>query len=157
MPLYFAYGSNLLPRQMAERCPGARLFCTAELPEFAFAVTPRGGANIVTKPDGRVLGALWQCTAAHLSTLDRFEGVRTGNYRRLLVRVVDSHGRIYPAITYISRRRARRPARVNYMLTAVLPGAIAQGLPAEYIAELSTFLPRVAVGEKRCRYRGRRS
>ncbi|MEL7544119.1 MAG: hypothetical protein AAGJ70_10120, partial [Pseudomonadota bacterium] len=73
------------------------------------------------------------------------------------VTVTDTRGVVHHAVTYRSDRRWAGRARVDYMLTAVIPGAIAQQLPAPYVASLSGFLPRVAIGEKRRRYRGRRA
>ncbi|MEO0618509.1 MAG: gamma-glutamylcyclotransferase family protein [Pseudomonadota bacterium] len=156
MPLYFAFGSNMHPAQMQQRCPGARAVGVAQLADFAFSLTPRGGANIVSHRGQTVWGVLWRCTPAHLATLDAYEGVRIRNYRRAHVCVTDPAGAKRHAVTYRSDRRWPGRARVDYMLTAVIPGAIAHALPASYVAALQAFLPRVAIGEKRRRYRGRR-
>ena len=156
MRLYFAYGSNMLPAQMAERCPGSRERGVGVLHGWRFHITTRGSASIVPVADGTVHGVLWRCSAEHFHTLDRFEGVVLGNYRRQRIHVIDDMGRIRPAVTYVGSRRHPGQARVNYMWTAVLPGALAYELPEEYIAELTGWLPRVPVGEKRKRYRGSR-
>ncbi|MEL7544161.1 MAG: gamma-glutamylcyclotransferase family protein, partial [Pseudomonadota bacterium] len=76
MPLYFAFGSNLHPAQMQERCPGARAVSIAQLADYAFSLTPRGGANIVPRTGAIVWGVLWRCTPHHFATLDAYEGVR---------------------------------------------------------------------------------
>ena len=153
---YFAYGSNMLPQQMAERCPGSRARGKAVLRGWRFHITTRGSASIVPIPDGQVHGALWRCSARHFNTLDRYEGVALGNYRRHRIEVIDEFGHILPAITYVGARRHPGRARVNYMVTAVLAGADAFGLPEPYVLELMGWLPRVPVGEKRVRYRGSR-
>lgn len=65
-------------------------------------------------------------------------------------------GRRAHAFVYAGTRTRDGRARVGYMMTAVLPGARAFGLPEEYIAELASWLPARPIGEKRIRYRGRK-
>ncbi|KAH8668779.1 hypothetical protein BX600DRAFT_510843 [Xylariales sp. PMI_506] len=45
--LYFAYGSNLSPTQMAQRCPESRVLGLAHLPGWKWLINDRGYANIV--------------------------------------------------------------------------------------------------------------
>ncbi|CAJ2500446.1 Uu.00g032990.m01.CDS01 [Anthostomella pinea] len=45
--LYFAYGSNLSPTQMKERCPGSTPIGLAHLPGWTWIINERGYANIV--------------------------------------------------------------------------------------------------------------
>ena len=47
MIYYFAFGSNLSPRQTPRRCPGARVLGDARLEDWRFWITTRGGASIV--------------------------------------------------------------------------------------------------------------
>lgn len=156
MLLYFSYGSNMSPMQMAERCPGSFHRGTGVLHGWRFHITTRGSASIVPFADGEVHGVLWRCSAEHFHTLDRFEGVALGNYRRRHIQVIDDVGRLNRAITYVGSRHHPGRARVDYMMTAVLRGAEAHGLPEHYITELKGWLPRVPVGEKCRRYRGSR-
>ncbi len=156
MPFYFAYGSNMSALQMAERCPGARSVGPARLAGYRFRVATHGGANIVRNDGDAVHGVLWQCAPVHLATLDRFEGVRVGAYFRRYVMVETADGSLLRVVTYIGTRTYPGPGRANYMLTAVIPGAIAHGLPDHYVGELQSWLPRLAIGDKRTRYRGRR-
>ena len=157
MHLYFAYGSNMLPRQMAERCPGARPLGAATLRDWRFIITTRGTANIERERGASVHGVLWSCHQAHLRRLDLFEGVHWNNYIRRM-ELVDFGGERHwtAAFTYVSARRYRARARPNYMLTAVMPGARAFGLPAHYMAELESWMPDYAGGAANNRYRGRR-
>lgn len=155
MRLYFAYGSNMLPAQMAWRCPGARPVGAARLPGWRFHVNTRGSASILPSEGGVVHGVLWRCSVAHFHTLDRYEGVHWGNYRRRHVRVLLPCGSDSPATVYAGTRVYDGRARVRYMMTAVLPGARAFGLPEPYIDELESWLPDRPIGEKRIPYRGR--
>jgi hypothetical protein len=154
--LYFAYGSNMSPKQMRARCPGAQPAGTAELSGWRLIITRRGTANIVPAPGRRLFGALWRLLPHHLAILDRYEAVRLRVYRRRTVVVRRSDGRSLHAITYVSSLHQPGRARGEYLKTAVLPGAKAFSLPSEYIAEITCWLPPGRVGAAKPRYRGRR-
>lgn len=156
MRYYFAYGSNMLPAQMARRCPGAQAIGAAELPGWRFHANTRGSASILPQSGAVVHGVLWRCTPDHFHMLDRYEGVHWGNYRRRIVYVHLSDGGVsIAAAVYAGTRTYDGRARVGYMLTAVLPGAQAFSLPEPYIEELRSWLPSPPIGEKRVAYMGR--
>lgn len=154
MLLYFAYGSNMLPAVMAERCPGARAHGTGRLHGWRFHITARGSASIVPRPGSIVHGVLWRCRTEHIHRLDRYEGVAWGNYRRRRFLIETGDGGLAPAFSYINSRRYPGRGRVTYMTTAVLPGARAFALPDAYVEELKGWLPDRAIGDRRNRYRG---
>ncbi len=156
MPLYFAYGSNMAPRVMAERCPGARPVGAARLRGWRFHITKRGSASIIRRESGTVHGVLWRCEPAHIHMLDRYEGVAWGNYRRRRLHIETATGDIAPAFSYVNSRHQPGRARVTYMTTAILPGARAFGLPEDYLAELASWLPDRPIGERRMGYNGSR-
>lgn len=156
MPLYFAYGSNMSPRQMQARCPGARFVGTAVLQGWRFIIAVRGGANIVRAPGCKVHGVLWQVRREHIAALNRWEGVAQGVYRRRMISV-DTDRRLASAITYIARRNWPGHGSVNYIVTAILPGAEAFELPQAYREELAGWLAPRPIGPRTVRYRGRRS
>lgn len=95
--LYFAYGSNLSPRQMRERCPGAVAGPRATLPNHrltfgGYSRVWRGGvATVVRDRRAQVHGILYSVTRADLERLDLLEGHPT-NYRRVLRELVDERG-----------------------------------------------------------------
>jgi gamma-glutamylcyclotransferase (GGCT)/AIG2-like uncharacterized protein YtfP len=155
MRLYFAYGSNMSPAQMAMRCPGARAVGSAQLSGWRFHVNTRGSASILPNEGSVVHGVVWRCSAAHFHALDKYEGVIWGNYRRRHVSIVMPCGAYAPAIVYAGTRTYDGRARVRYMATAVLPGAKAFGLPDSYIEELRSWLPARLIGEQRIPTRGR--
>ena len=152
MPYYFAYGSNMAPRQMAVRCPGARPVGPASLTGWRFIITTRGTANIITDVDHQVHGGLWRCEPRHVTALDRWEGVSWRNYRRRYFAVALADGSTCTALSYVSSRTYRGPARADYLLSAVLPGASYFDLPADFINELESWLPRLPIGGARNRY-----
>ncbi|KAK1980860.1 AIG2-like family protein [Colletotrichum cereale] len=81
--LYFAYGSNLSPTQMALRCPSSVPVGLAHLAGYTFIINSRGYANVVrdapeppTDPAGPgVYGVLYTLSPADEATLDKCEGV----------------------------------------------------------------------------------
>jgi len=155
MRLYFAYGSNMSPRQMAMRCPGARAVGAAQLYDWRFHVNTRGSASILPNKGSVVHGVLWRCNATHFHALDKYEGVGWGNYRRRHVAIVMPCGTRALAVVYAGTRTYDGRARVRYMATTVLPGAKAFGLPESYIDELCSWLPDSLIGEQRVPTLGR--
>ena len=152
MPYYFAYGSNMAPRQMAARCPGARPVGPATLPGWRFIITTRGTANIVNDASHKVHGVLWRCEPRHMTALDRWEGVSWRNYRRRSIIVTLADGRTCTALSYVSSRTYCGPARADYLLSAVLPGARCFDLPADFVNELESWLPRKTIAGTGSRY-----
>lgn len=155
--LYFAYGSNMSPAQMAARCPGAQPVGAACLKDWRFLITSRGSANIAPCRHGsEVYGVVWNCRPHHVATLDAFEGVSWRNYLHRWVRLECMEGGPISALAYTSLRRRPGRANANYLLTAVLPGAYAFDLPAHYLDELRDWLPARVICDRRRTYVGRR-
>ncbi|MBI1385674.1 MAG: gamma-glutamylcyclotransferase [Rhizobiales bacterium] len=154
--LYFAYGSNMSPGQMARRCPGSKAVGRAVLHGWRFNITKRGSASIVPAPEGAVHGVLWRVSPAHVHTLDLYEGVAVRNYVRRTVQIATPDGHYRTALTYVGTHRLTGRPRVAYMTTAVLPGARAFDLPQGYQAMLAGLLPRLRLGGTRRLYRGRK-
>jgi gamma-glutamylcyclotransferase (GGCT)/AIG2-like uncharacterized protein YtfP len=156
MRYYFAYGSNMSPVQMQDRCPGAKALGPGILSGWQFRITTRGTANIVPCSRGIVHGVIWKCGSSHIGALDKFEGVHRRNYLHKNVFVYDTTNKaLRTALTYVSlTRHYTGVGRVDYLRTAVIPGAMAFGLPQVYISELESWLPVREIGTGRSRYRG---
>ena len=138
--IYFAYGSNMVPAQMAQRCPGSRALGTARLEGYRWLINERGVATIAEQAGGVVLGVLWELTDAHVATLDEHEGLERGNYYRTQVRVRrDGSGAEEPVMTYIDPRSAPGLPREGYLepIVAALEG---YPFPAAYREELGAWL-----------------
>jgi len=157
MILYFAYGSNMHPRVMGARCPGARALGPARLDGWRFLISKRGTAAIWPDEAHAVHGVLWWCNLRHIQALDAYEGVRWRNYFRRRLFVARA-GRETGAFVYTSSRHMPGVGRPDYLLSAVLPGARQFGLPGAYIEHLESWLPRRSVGAHghARRYVGRR-
>ena len=133
---YFAYGSNMNLEQMARRCPAARPIGSARLAGWTFRINDRGVATVVASPDDEVIGGLWEISERCLRSLDRYEGVRSGLYRRELLPVSlhDDEERI--AIVYVAASQRSGLPRAGY-LEGILAGAADFALPDHYCARLA--------------------
>src|SRR5262245_28570937 len=96
--LIFAYGSNMDPAQMRERCPGSNLcWFVAEARGWALCFPRKskkrkGGVGSLCKREGTsVWGVVFAVSLRDLARLDRFEGV-PDSYTRSHLEVFDSRG-----------------------------------------------------------------
>ncbi len=107
MTLLFSYGSNH-PRQMAERLGRDVETVGAFLPGYVRAFrgfSRRWGGGVATlkkERGGTVFGLVTSVSDRDLETMDRFEGVASGNYKRMSVNVVMADGQKARAIAYVS-------------------------------------------------------
>jgi hypothetical protein len=143
MPLYFAYGLNMDPAGMAERCPHSRALGPARLARHRFIVTRDGYASVVRDPREEVHGVLWDCSLADMGVLDRFEELGSGLYAKISQPVIVQGG-VRRALIYIGRSDEPGKPRPGYM-EAVIAGAKHFGLPEAYIASLNRFQNRPAL------------
>lgn len=153
--LVFAFGSNLDPDVMRERCPNHRVVGIASLADSRLAF-PRyseywgGGVASPTLAHGHtVWGVVVDLTDADLASLDRHEGfVGPGDQHNLcdretltvdLTRAEDgSIPRRLRPMAYVARPYNPTPPSERYRDTMVR-GARAHTLPEEYVAELAAL------------------
>lgn len=133
---YFAYGSNLCARQMAQRCPDAVHPHPATLADHDWLINERGVATVVPLAGHEVHGVVWQVSERDLSALDTAEGV-PARYRRDRFTVHTTQGPSQAWI-YIDPRIEPGPARPGY-LERVLDGAHHHGLPRKWIEFLARW------------------
>lgn len=154
--LYFAFGSNMSPRQTPRRCPGAQPVGAARLAGWRLVLPANSGATIVPERGAQTYGVLWRFQPHHAGLMDRWENVAGGVYRRRWLRV--QHGDLgeVTALTYISNSRYPGQGRPSYINTAMLYGVAHFGLPEEYAEEIRSWLPRRPIGAHVV-YRGRRT
>lgn len=94
--LYFAYGMNTNPGEMAHRCPGARSLGHARLVDHSFRFAQH--ADVEPCADSYVDGVLWEINEDHLRALDQLEGYPY-YYDRVVASVV--HGaRTFHVLVY---------------------------------------------------------
>jgi len=135
---YFAYGSNLCVRQMAQRCPDAADPRRATLADHDWLINERGVATVEPFTGSEVHGVVWQLSDRDLATLDSAEGVPV-RYRRDRLTVRTDEGPA-PAWVYIDHRSEPGPPRPGY-LERILDGARHHGLPHRWIEFLERWDP----------------
>ena len=94
--LYFAYGSNMNPVRMGQRCPGATALGVGILRNYRLA--ERLYADIDFQEGAEVHGVLYLISERNLRSLDAREGYPKV-YRRMWLDV-EFEGEIYLAVTY---------------------------------------------------------
>ncbi len=132
---YFAYGSNMDVQQMAVRCPDAVAVGTACLPGHRFLINTHGVATVVPSQGEVVHGVLWEISKAHEASLDHYEGVAAGFYRKVITRVRLDDGNAADALIYVARDDKPGRARQGY-LERVVAAAKRHRLAHEYIKAL---------------------
>ncbi len=136
--LYLAYGANMHPAGMALRCPGAEAEGVCRLPGWRFVIQRHGYANLVRAPGRTAYGVLWRLSAAHLASLDAFENVEAGLYRRAAISVTLA-GRRRRALIYLSSWTEIGMPAFGYLDRVVLPAARHWDLPQRYIEEIGRW------------------
>ena len=100
--LYFAYGSNMVSRQMALRCPRSPAIGIARLPDWRFRINAEGWATVVPEPGAVVYGRLWQLTSEDEVALDLYEALPSGLYAKQRVPVVLDGDATANAMVYLA-------------------------------------------------------
>ena len=142
--LYFAYGSNMHPGQMQNRCPGCICIAAARLRDHRVAFTRPwaawgggGVADIQPSPGNTVEGVVWNITEAHRRTLDEYEEYPNA-YTRKDVVVETFDGRTLTAFAYVARPAGTHQPRRRY-LRQLVEGARAHNLSPGYVAFLEAI------------------
>jgi gamma-glutamylcyclotransferase (GGCT)/AIG2-like uncharacterized protein YtfP len=141
-PLYFAYGSNLNPDQVEDRCPGARLVGTALLLDYQFGYfrwsggrwKPGGVADIRKSPNKEVWGAIYNFSEDSWKAMDYLEGVQRGGYQRISGSVIFENKTLvvntYQSNNQIPNNQEAKPIPAYWEM--VSSGASRVGLPESY-------------------------
>lgn len=140
MSLYAAYGSNLDPEQMRERCPhspsrgpgwleGWRLTFGGEDLGWEGAL-----ATVVEDPGARVFVMVYDVPPHDEAALDRWESADTGLYRKIRVRVQTMDGDALCWLYVLDGYEGGLPS-CRY-LGVMADAAEAGGAPDDYVAEL---------------------
>jgi len=135
--LYFAYGSNLSSRRLAERIPSAEPQGPARLPGYRLVFNKRsadgsGKANLVPSPSEETWGALWSISRGAWPALDGFEP----GYVRTPCSVLDASGQARAASVYLWPGEGPEEAPYDWYLDYLIEGARENALPPEYVRRL---------------------
>jgi gamma-glutamylcyclotransferase (GGCT)/AIG2-like uncharacterized protein YtfP len=140
VPLYAAYGSNMDPRRMGERCPHSPLHTTGWL--LGWRLTFGGEhlgwdgalATLVEDPLEQVFVAVYDVTEEDEHLLDGWESADSGLYRKTRVRVTTLLGEEL-AWTYVLDAYEGGLPSASY-LGILAEAAEAADAPSDYVAAL---------------------
>jgi hypothetical protein len=124
---YLSYGANLIRADMAQRCPAARELGVATLAGWRFAIGAAGYGTILRDRDASVVGLLWSLTGVCEATLDEFEGIDRGLYRKEILVIAGE-----PTLVYVASDPTPGRPRAGY-LEPIVAAAEALGFPTDYI------------------------
>ncbi len=138
--IYAAYGSNMDPEQMLERCPhspaagagwlaGWRLTFGGEELGWDGAL-----AMVVPDPASQVFVALYDLSPFDSSRLDYWESADTGLYNKIKLRVSTLDGEVLAWVYVLDGYEGGMPS-ARY-LGLIAEAAEAAGAPDEYVADL---------------------
>ena len=145
MALYAAYGSNMDPAQMADRCPHSPQAGTGWLDGWRLTF---GGADIGWEgalatvvedeedADARVFVVLYEVSENDEEALDQWDGVTLGYRSKLRVRIATQDGDVLAWLYVLNDYEGGLPS-ARY-LGIMADAAEAAGAPADYVHGLRT-------------------
>lgn len=143
--LYFAYGSNMHPDQIAARCLGAACLGPARLADYRLAFFGKSlvwdGAfeTVIPAPGETLWGVLYALSPLDADSLDAWQDARfdgTGAYFHCPVTVTDVSGARLEALLYKKDILGQPQQPSREYLDHIALGAEMRGLPPEYVARI---------------------
>ena len=142
--LYAAYGSNMDPARMAERCPHSPLRGTGWLIgwRLTFAGKDRGWDGALctvvedpsSVPPSQVFVALYDVTDEDAANLDAWEGLEIELYRKTRVRVATLEGDRMAWLYVLDAYEGGLPSASH--VGVLVEAAVAAGAPDVYVQDL---------------------
>ena len=138
--MYAAYGSNMNPAQMAQRCPHSPQRGTGWLDGWRLTF---GGEDlswesalgtVVEDSSARVFVVLYDLSEADEAALDSWDGATLGYYRKLKIRVTTLEGDAVAWLYVVNAYEGGLPSALY--LASMADAAEAAGAPADYVADL---------------------
>lgn len=140
--LYFAYGSNMLPARLGDRCPSAKLIGVGIAPNFRFefskaSIDGSGKATLVPSLAEQVPGAIFEIQTTEREALDRHEGMGVGYQREDAFKVTPVFGGVsLLTSTYLATALAPDLQPFDWYLAAVIAGAEHHRMDVKHIDAL---------------------
>ncbi len=136
--LYAAYGSNLDPAQMSDRCPHSPFRGTGWLQGWRITFGGEGWdgplPTLVEGPTDHVFVGLYDVTSTDEAALDEWESAHTGLYRKVRIRVATLDGEQGAWVYVLHDFEGGTPSARTLGLLA--DAAEVAGAPSEYVADL---------------------
>ena len=140
MALYAAYGSNMDPAQMAERCPHSPQVGVGWLEGWRLTfggedIGWEGALATLVEEDGhKVFIVLYEVSPADEDALDRWDAATLGYYSKIKVRVSTADGEVVPWLYVLNDYEGGLPS-ARY-LGIMADAAEAAGAPEDYVTAL---------------------
>ncbi len=140
MALYAAYGSNMNPAQMVERCPHSPLHGTGWLEGWRLTfggedIGWEGALGTVVEEAGqRVFVALYDLSPADEQSLDQWDGASLDYYRKATVRVSTLEGDVVAWLYVLNAYEGGLPS--PRYLGMMADAAEVAGAPVDYVKSL---------------------
>lgn len=114
--LYAAYGSNMNLEQMAYRCPFSKVVGKGIIENYKLKFSYH--ADIVPADGKCVPVVLWEVPEYDFRTLDCYEGVKGGYYKRVNLPVRINNGNVKNAIVYVmcGEHEFSMPSETYYLI-----------------------------------------
>lgn len=138
--MYAAYGSNMDPAQMAQRCPhspqrGSGWLLDWRLTFGGEELGWEGALTMVVEARGQhVFVVLYEMSEADEAALDMWDGATLGYYRKIKVRVATLDGDVLAWLYVLNGYEGGLPS-ARY-LGILADAAEAAGAPSDYVADL---------------------
>jgi len=151
--IYFAFGSNMDPVQMAERCPSHRAVGRGVLPGHRLCFPRRspvrrcGTAGLSPAAGHVIWGVLYELDRSDLERLHQAEGYAPGrspeqnrhDFVAIKVRRDGPDGEPILAFTYLARADDSGAAPSADYMKHLIEGAEHHGLPKHYVTALQSI------------------
>jgi gamma-glutamylcyclotransferase (GGCT)/AIG2-like uncharacterized protein YtfP len=138
--MYAAYGSNMDPAQMAQRCPHSPQRGSGWLQDWrlTFGAEDLGWegalATVVEAGGQHVFVVLYEMNEADEAALDMWDGVTLGYYRKFKVRIATLDGDVLAWLYVLNGYEGGLPS-ARY-LGILADAAESAGAPSDYVADL---------------------
>jgi len=149
--LFFAYGSNMNPEQIAFRCQRPEIFAVAYLPDHKISFHgynkkwDGGEEGLIYQPGMQLWGVIYKLSFSDMDRLDAWQDARlngTGPYFQCPAEVINTQGNLYPVVLYKKDILAEFQLPSEEYLNHIVDGAISHGLPENYINDLKKVTTR---------------
>ncbi len=138
MPLYFSYGSNMDRQAMQARCPHALPLGLARLAKHQIFVMEDGYASVRHDQGSMVHGVLYDLPFSDVASLDRYEEVSRGLYRKLTQPILRAGAAPVRALIYVGRDQKAGQPKSDYW-AGIVAAARDWALPQAYISYLESL------------------
>ena len=129
--LYFAYGSNLCKKQMAERCPESTYLSSGILSNYSWLINTRGYASVEPLIGGIVYGEVFSLSAQDVDYLDVYESVSEGMYTKQTLSIQTEDGSL-DCLVYIATDQNQGKPQTEY-IARINAGIKSANLPDDYV------------------------